>query len=52
MTKDVVKIRINLEGDNKNMFEAIKEKYNLERNTETMRLIIKLAYDYEFKKKS
>ena len=30
------------------MFEAIKEKYNLERNTEVIRLIIKLAYDCEF----
>jgi len=48
MSKTVIKLRLNLEGKNKEMFESIKEKYNLERNTDTLRLIIKLAYDSEF----
>ena len=52
MSKDIIKIRLDLEGDNKEMFEAIRQKYNLERNTETMRLIIKIAYDKEFENKT
>jgi hypothetical protein len=50
MAKDVIKLRLNLDGKNKEMFEEIKRKYNLERNTDTLRLIIKLAYDYDIKK--
>jgi len=44
MSDEVIKIRIDLDGNNKKMFEAIKKKYNLEINTEAMKLIIKLAY--------
>ncbi len=50
MVEKVIKIRINLEGKNKEMFEKIKEKYNLSTNTETIRLIIKSAYENEFSK--
>ena len=48
MPDNIVKIRINLTDDTKEMFEKIKEKYNLNTNTETMRLIIKKAYVHEF----
>ena len=51
MPEQAIKIRIDLTGETKAMFEAIKEKYNLKRNTEVIRLIIKLAYDSEFKDK-
>ena len=51
MSENVRKIRIDLEGETKKMFDAIKEKYNLELNTEVIRLIIKLAYDKEFQDK-
>ena len=44
----MIKIRIDLEGKSKEMFEKIKKKYNLSTNTETIRLIIKTAYDNEF----
>lgn len=47
MSEKVISIRIDLEGDTKKMFEAIKEKYNLKSNTEAVRLIIKLAYNKE-----
>lgn len=47
MSEKVIKIRIDLDGENKEMFEAIKEKYNLNSNTETLRLIIKRAYEIE-----
>lgn len=48
MSDEVIKIRIDLDGNNKKMFEDIKKKYNLEINTEAMRLIIKLAYHQAF----
>lgn len=43
-------LRLDLSGESKEMFEAIKNKYNLRNNTEVMRLIIKSAYDHEIKK--
>ncbi|MFX0073513.1 MAG: hypothetical protein ACFFAO_20745 [Candidatus Hermodarchaeota archaeon] len=48
MSDKVVRIRIDFDGDTKEMFEKLKEKYNLKSNAETLRLIIKLAYDQEF----
>jgi hypothetical protein len=47
MSEKVIKLRLDLSGETKKMFEAIKEKYNLKNNTEAMRLIIKLAYGHE-----
>ena len=49
MSEKSVKIRIDLEGETKKMFEDIKDKYNLTANTEALRLIIKLAYNNEIK---
>lgn len=49
MSEKTVKIRIDLDGKTRDMFEAIKKKFNLETYTETIRLIIKLAFDNEFK---
>jgi hypothetical protein len=51
MTEEAIKIRINLTDNTKKMFEALKEEYNLDLNTEVMRLIIKIAYDNKFKDK-
>ena len=50
MTEKMLQLRIDLENDTKEMFEKIKKKYNLEHNTETVRLIIKIAYDKIFSK--
>ena len=49
MSEKVIKLRIDLDGETKKMFEAIKDKYNLKNNTEAMRLIIKLAHEHEIK---
>ncbi len=49
MSEKIIKIRINLTGETKKMFESIKQKFNLNQNTEVIRLIIKLAYNNEFK---
>jgi len=46
--EDRVRVRIDLDGKTKIMFDKIKEKYNLEAYTETIRLIVKLLYDIEF----
>ena len=50
MSEKVIKLRLDLSGKTKEMFESIKDKYNLKNNTEVMRLIIKIAYDHEIKK--
>ena len=49
MSEKIIKIRINLNGETKKMFESIKQKFNLNQNTEVVRLIIKLAYNNEFR---
>ena len=48
MSEKVIQVRIDLEGDTKQMFEKIKKKYNLKNNAEVIRLIIKLTHDNEF----
>ena len=48
MSEKTIKIRIDLTDETRKMFEAIKQKFNLKQNTEVIRLIIKLAYKYEF----
>lgn len=50
MSEKVIKLRLDLSGETREMFEAIKDKYNLRNNTEVMRLIIKIVYDHEIKK--
>lgn len=45
MSENVVRIRVDLEGITKKMFEAIKKKYNLKNNSEIIRLIIKKTYE-------
>lgn len=50
MSEEVIKIRIDLKGETKKMFEELKKKYNIMHNTEVIRTIIKIAYDHEFKK--
>ena len=49
MSEKVIKLRLDLNGETKEMFEAIKNKYNLRNNTEVMRMIIKIAYNNEIK---
>jgi len=49
MSEKMIKLRLDLSGETKEMFEAIKNKYNLRNNTEVMRLIIKSAYNYEIR---
>ena len=48
MSKDTIQVRIDLEGKTKQMFDEIKVKFNLDTNTETIRLIIKVAHDNLF----
>ena len=45
MSENVVRIRVDLEGKTKEMFEAIKNKYNLKNNSEIIRLIIKKTFE-------
>ena len=41
-------IKMTLTGDNKEMFEDIKKRYNLKYNIEVFRLILKRVHDLEF----
>ena len=50
--EDIIQIRIDISGRTKKMFLAFMDKYNLERYTDTFRLIIKRAYDLDIKKES
>lgn len=43
-----VQINFELKGITKDMFLAIKRKYNLKYNMETFRLIVKKSFDIEF----
>ena len=45
MSENVVRIRVDLEGKTKEMFEAIKNKYNLKNNSEIIRLMIKKTFE-------
>lgn len=42
-----IQIQIDIEGRTKKMFEAFRNYYNIERYTDTFRLIVKRAYDLE-----
>ncbi len=40
MSEDVIQVRLDLKGETKKMFEAIKDKYNLNSKAEVMRTVI------------
>lgn len=45
--KKLLQIRIDLEDETKEMFMAFQKKYNIQRLTDTFRLIVKRAYDLD-----
>jgi hypothetical protein len=46
--QEKIEIRLDLEGETKEMFLEIKRKLNVKANTETIRSIIKTAFDLLF----
>ncbi len=42
-----IQIRIDIDGKTRKMFEKFMKHYNIERYTDTFRLIVKRAYDLE-----
>jgi len=50
MTEDELQIKMVVKGRTKEMFEALKEFYNLGYNAEVIRLLIKRDYDLQIEK--
>ena len=44
---DIIQIRIDISGKTKIMFKKLQEKYNISHYTDTIRLIVKRAYDLD-----
>ena len=45
-----IQIKMTIKGNTKEMFEKLKEFYNLGYNSEVIRFIIKKVHDFEFNK--